>query len=55
MNIFIMTDNPQETFEEVRTILGSSLGLDVRVAYREILGEQYAVLWPKGLREFDVV
>jgi hypothetical protein len=55
MNIFIRTDSPERAFNEVKTILGScDYWVDARVAYRELGGDDYAVLWPKDLNEFKV-
>jgi len=55
MNIFIHTDDPTRTFAEVKGALrDNSMWDDVRVAYREGSGDDYAVLWPSDLGEFDV-
>jgi hypothetical protein len=54
-NIFVRTDNPESAFNEVRNILGSSaFWVDARVAYRELSGSEYCILWPKGLTKFQV-
>lgn len=54
-NIFIITENPKQAFEEIRQALQSeTCWSDVRIAYREISGEEYVPLWPKGLRGFSV-
>jgi hypothetical protein len=54
-NIFLVTDRPEEVFREVRGILTPSGAFDdVRVAFRDVDGEEYTVLWPEGLSEFDV-
>jgi hypothetical protein len=56
MNIFIRTDDPMKTFEDVRNVLGDDDAFaDVRVAYRDRERSEYAVLWPKGLKEFQVL
>ncbi len=55
MNIFILTDNPKKAFDEVRGILGSrDFWVDARVAYRDVAGNKYTVIWPKDLSEFKV-
>ena len=55
MNIFIRTDKPKEAFNEVKNILGSrDVWVDARVAYREVSGSEYKILWPKSLTEFKV-
>jgi hypothetical protein len=55
MNIFIRTDNPKSAFNEVKGILGSrDFWVDARVAYREVAGSEYTILWPKDLTEFKV-
>jgi hypothetical protein len=55
-NIFILTDNPTETFRRVKTILKEGeLWERLRVAYREVAGDDYTVLWPKHLTTFKVI
>lgn len=55
INIFIHTNNPVSTFEVVRTILKySNLFEYVKVAYREISGDQYTCLWPQNLQDFNI-
>jgi hypothetical protein len=54
-NIFILTENPRDTFTEVKELIGDHpRWKDVRIAYRELDGEKYTVLWPKGLKTFNV-
>ena len=54
-NIFITTNSPEDAFEEVREICdGSELKRGMRVAYREVSGDEYTILWPRGLRVFTV-
>ena len=56
MNIFVMTDRPQTTFDEIKAILSSrELWLSVRAAYREVTGSDYTILWPEGLTEFKIL
>lgn len=55
VNIFIRTDDPKRAFNEVKAILGSrDFWVDARVAYREVVGSEYTILWPKDLTEFKV-
>lgn len=54
-NIFILTDNPRQAFEEARELLGNdTLWNGVRAAYREVTGNEYALLWPTGGAVFRV-
>ena len=55
-NIFIVTSDPAATFHRARPVLERRQQLQsVTVAYREVEGEQFTVIWPKGsLREFRV-
>ena len=51
-NIFVLTDHPTSTFEQTRPSLERAGCLDsVRVAYRDLAGEDYTVLWPEGSTE----
>lgn len=55
VNIFIRTDDPKRAFNEVKAILGTrDFWVDARVAYREVAGNEYTILWPKDLTEFKV-
>lgn len=56
MNIFILTNEPVETFNQVKTILAEmddDLSV-VKVAYRDIEAEDFTILWPNNLTEFVV-
>jgi hypothetical protein len=54
-NVFILTDDPRSCFQEVRkTLADQNIWLRARVAYREITGDEYTILWPKNLDEFTV-
>ena len=56
VNIFIRTDNPEGAFNEVRDILGTSAyWVDARAAYREVLNNEYTILWPEDLTKFKVL
>ncbi len=55
MNIFIHANDPHRAFEEIQTILsGHKLWPDAVVAYRQIDGSEYTVLWPEGTTTFNV-
>jgi len=48
-NIFVRTVDAQETFEEIRNILsGHRLWPKAVIAYRQIDGGEYTVVWPPG-------
>lgn len=56
MNIFILTNEPVEILEEIKTILiekGNDLSM-MKVAYRNIESESFTILWSEGLKEFIV-
>jgi hypothetical protein len=56
VNIFIFTDNPSKSFDEVKPVLmkmGEWEG--VRVGYRSFEEENYRTLWPKGISKFEVL
>lgn len=54
-NIFIETDDPQRSFEAVKSVLGSrDTWSTVRIAYRGSKGDKYTILWPNNLRDFEV-
>jgi len=55
VNIFIRTEDPNRAFNEVKAILGGrDTWSDARVAYREVGGSEYTILWPTSLKEFQV-
>jgi len=55
VNIFIRTDEPKRAFNEVKAVLGTrDFWVDARVAYREVAGREYTILWPKDLSQFKV-
>jgi hypothetical protein len=55
MNIFIHTNQPFESFSEIKSILGSyDFWVDARVAYRAIGQNEYIVLWPRELEKFVI-
>ncbi|MHC1727405.1 MAG: ABC transporter [Syntrophobacteraceae bacterium] len=54
-NIFILTDFPDEVFYILKGQLSSRHKAIVKAAYREILGNEYTILWPSGLKAFCVI
>jgi len=55
MNIFVHTELPLEAFADVMSALGShSRWADVRVAYRGTDSDDFVLLWPKTLEQFEV-
>lgn len=56
MNVFILTDTPDKTFEAVKRILKRKDDAleNAKIAYRDINDDKYFCLWPKGLTEFKV-
>jgi len=57
MNIFILTDEPLETFEQIKKILirNNNLLNEAKMAYRDIQKNNFIILWPKDLKEFEVI
>jgi len=54
-NIFVHTNDPHQALEELRAILSAHrLWPSTAIAYREILGTEYRVLWPEGITGFNV-
>lgn len=54
-NIFIFTNDPVRSFEEVREILGNeAVWNDVRAAYCDVAGSEYNILWPEGCSSFRI-
>ena len=55
MNIFIHTDNPREAFHLARDVLSKADLETIVVAFREMTGEDYSVIWPENFgSEFGV-
>ncbi len=56
INIFIHTTNPVDTFKVVKNVLeNESINFEyVKIAYREIFGKNYIILWPKDCTKFKV-
>lgn len=55
VNIFIRTNSPHGTFEEIKPILDRKGALQgVRAAYRNLEASKYVIIWPKSLTEFTI-
>ena len=55
MNIFLLTDDPNRAFQEVKKVLESLRATDtLRAAFRERTGDDYRIVWPPGLASFSV-
>jgi hypothetical protein len=54
-NVFIISQDPMLALGEIKDALAGKLPMsDVRIAYRDIQGDVFTVLWPEGLSEFNV-
>ncbi|ADV80956.1 hypothetical protein [Terriglobus saanensis] len=54
-NIFILTDQPRETFDAARKLIEKGFfQSQLRAAYRERGKGEYVILWPEHLEEFRV-
>jgi len=55
VNIFLLTDDPNRAFEEVKRVLGSrDFMVGLKAAFRERTGTNYHPIWPPGLETFSV-
>jgi hypothetical protein len=55
MNMFVLTDEPQLSFQRIKVLLGArDLMRDLRVAYREIGKSTFAIIYPPGLTHFAI-
>jgi hypothetical protein len=54
-NIFVLTDQPRETFSTAQALLQRRLPQrQLRAAYRKIDEDRFVILWPPDLEEFTV-
>jgi hypothetical protein len=54
-NIFILTNNPHESFARLRAILEKERPWQyARVAFRKVLTDEFTILWPPALSKFAV-
>ena len=55
MNIFILTNDIESTYGQVKIAIGThELWRNIRIAYRELKGNTFTVIWPPGLTEFSI-
>lgn len=55
VNFFILTDTPEKTFNDVRKLIEERLHKEqFSVAYRKIEEDEYTILWPSDLLEFEI-
>jgi hypothetical protein len=56
MNIFIYTDEPELTFNEIKNLFKTEKEAvcNMKAAYRDAEKEEFICIWPKGLQEFHV-
>lgn len=54
-NIFIHTNDPAAIFERVREVVRNRRPeYLMKVAYRDLAGEDYTILWPPDLKAFAI-
>jgi hypothetical protein len=55
VNIFIDTDDPQRAYHQIKSALSlHDAWSEIRIAYRDVEGGPYKVLWPRHLHYFRV-
>ena len=55
MNIFVYSSAPEKCFEKVRLLLIGMMDIStMKAAFRHVESEDFTILWPKGLENFDV-
>ena len=55
MNIFIYSAKPEECFEKVKLLLSDMADIGkMKAAFRHVDSEDFMVIWPKGLKQFEV-
>ena len=55
MNIFILTNDPKKCFKTALSLIGVDVQVNLKAAYRKLDEDDYIVLFPKGLKKFDVL
>jgi hypothetical protein len=52
MNLFILTDDPDETFRQVKPLLERREQLEwMTAAYRQLEASLFTIIWPPGCRK----
>ena len=54
VNIFIHTNDPVLTCDEVMGLLSDSQRSEAKIAFRSMESDEYAVLWPVDLDQFSI-
>ena len=55
LNIFVLTHDPMATFELVQEVAEELRPhQQMRVAFRRVEDEDYVILWPPNLKEFQI-
>lgn len=55
MNIFVYSSKPEECFEQAKGLLTDMTDIGtMKAAFRHVDSENFSILWPKGLEQFDV-
>src|SRR5271156_2236833 len=55
-NIFVLTNQPRESFREAEKIIEQHHPRQqLKAAYRELGKEEFVILWPPNLQEFKIV
>ena len=56
MNIFVFTDQPNRTFEKIKSIPKVARDLrKLRAGYRALDEDEYTPIYPQGLKDFSVI
>jgi hypothetical protein len=50
-NVFVLTEDPTGTFQLIQEVIPQ---YQTKVAYRELHGEDFTILWPPNSEEFTV-
>jgi hypothetical protein len=55
LNIFVLTDDPMATFDLVQEVAEELRPQQqMRVAFRKVEDEDYVIVWPPSLKEFQI-
>jgi len=55
MNIFIHTDHPKLTFEQIKSLIGTcEVMRELKAAYRDVGQESFTILHPADLKHFSI-
>jgi hypothetical protein len=51
-NVFVLTDQPKAAFERLRALVAALPS--ARAAYRRLTSSEWTILYPPGLKDFEV-